>query len=146
MMVRAQFYLLATWLLCGCIAGCGSASTMVPVTGVVKFDSKPLDTGLIEFYPVAPTPGAMAGSSINQGAYSIPADKGLQIKGKYTVKITATRKIGKQVANIMSPAGGQMDLFEQYLPAAYNTKSKLEITIPEGDQRKFDFELNGDGK
>lgn len=143
---RIQCYLAACGLGLILIAGCGAPVTMVPVTGTVTYDSKPLEQGLIEFYPVAPTPGAMAGASIERGAYSVPGDKGLQVKGKYTVKITATRKSGKQTTNILPGGSGQMDLYEQFLPETYNTKSKLEAAIADPSKRKFDFNLKADGQ
>ncbi|HEY4263408.1 MAG TPA: hypothetical protein VGM98_24810 [Schlesneria sp.] len=146
MTVRISRNLAAAFAVCGLMAGCGAAKTTVPISGVVKLDTKPLEKGLIEFLPIAPTPGAMGGSSIENGAYSIPADHGLQIGGKYTVRITATRKTGQQAANIMGSAGGVMDLFEQFLPEEYNTQSKLEAAITDASKRKFDFDLVSEAK
>ncbi len=88
----------------------------------------------------------MAGSSIEKGAYAIPTESGLQIGGKYIVRITATRKTGKQAANIMGGGGSAIDLFEQYLPATYNKQSTLEITVSDRNKRKFDFDLKAAGK
>jgi hypothetical protein len=146
MISRMQLCLVASSLVVGLVSGCGPAVTTVPVTGVVQFDSKPLDKGLIEFYPVAPTIGAMAGSTIEKGAYAVPFESGLQIGGKYIVRITATRKTGKQAANIMGGGGSAIDLFEQYLPATYNKQSTLEITVSDRNKRKFDFDLKTAGK
>lgn len=128
------------------ILGCSSEVKSVPITGTVKFNSQPVEIGLIEFYPIAPTIGAMAGSPIEKGAYSISATNGLRAGGKYSVQITASRKTGKKVANIMGGGAGQIDLYEQYLPAKYNKESKLEVTLSAPNQRKFDFDLTGNAK
>lgn len=141
-----QWCLIACSLTVGLIPGCTPAVKTVPISGVVKFNSKPIEKGLIEFYPIAPTKGPMEGRPIEQGAYTVPVTSGLRDGGKYLVRITASRKTGKKVANIMGGGGDQLDLYEQYLPAKYHKDSKLEISLADQNKRKFDFDLTGDEK
>ncbi len=142
-----QLGLIACSLAVGLIPGCTPAVKTVPISGVVKFNSKPIEKGLIEFYPIEPTKGGMEGRPIEQGAYTVPPTSGLKDGGKYLVRITASRKTGKKVANIMGGGGGpDLDLYEQFLPAKYHSDSKLEISLADQNKRKFDFDLTGEEK
>ncbi|MDB5337936.1 MAG: hypothetical protein JWN70_3555 [Planctomycetaceae bacterium] len=139
------------WRLVACVAavslfmGCQSQVMTVPITGVIKLNSQPIEKGLIEFYPMGTTTGSMTGGDIEKGAYSLPAVSGLRAGGKYRVQITASRKTGKQAADLMR-GSGMIDLYEQFVPAKFNRESELELTLSDPNKRKFDFDLKGEVK
>src|ERR1700744_4288222 len=92
--------LLGTAMILGLVAGCGKRGPeLMPISGEVKFDGKPLSPGTIEFIPNANTNGPTVGAKIEAGRYSVPRDKGAVV-GDYRVQITSIQKTGEKI-----PAG-----------------------------------------
>jgi hypothetical protein len=126
--------LVAVW------CGCGNNDGRLAVSGNVKLDGKPLPEGSIEFLPIAGTGGPTAGATIEEGKYRIAAGRGL-FAGQFRVKISAQRNTGRQA---MDPYRGvKYDVQEQYLPARYNRKSRLEAVLTAEGANVFDFDLKG---
>lgn len=131
---RFGFFLLAAVLTVA--SGCSSTEDpAVTVSGKVTFDGKPLPSGTINFVP-ADGQGASAGAQITEGTYEANVTPGSK-----TVMIVAQREIpGKASAD--PHAGPPM---EQYLPAAYNSRTKLTADIPAAGSDAINFELTSDG-
>lgn len=127
--------LLATALLPGCRSNQGK----VTVEGAVSVDAKSVEDGAINFTPLAPTKGPSVGAKIIAGRYRIDGEQNITA-GKYRVSIVGTRKTGKQVPDMMRP-GKSVDAIEQFIPRKYNTESKLEIELSEGENKNVDFNL-----
>src|SRR5437660_9688200 len=70
---------------CLVLSGCSSSGGLQEVSGAVKYDGEPLPQGVIEFWP-ADGQGSKTSTSISNGAYMIPRERGLQ-PGKYRVSI-----------------------------------------------------------
>jgi hypothetical protein len=124
--------------------GCESKSDngRLNVTGSVTFAGQPIEEGQIIFEPEAP--GApLATGQIKVGKYEIEPKYG-PAAGSYRVRIEGYRK--KKVAN-MPPhpyAGNTSEpgvIAEQFLPAAYNTRTTLRVEIGADKENVHDFNL-----
>lgn len=130
------------------ISGCGPfGPPRVEITGTVTVDGAPLESGSIAFTPEEGVVGPMAGGDIKAGAYRIPATDGPTI-GPHKVEIRAWRETGKVdvkgVANATAgpSGGGAAAQMEMYIPAEYNSHTKLRATVEQGEnQLDFDIEL-----
>ena len=126
-MKRYRSLVFLTLLLC---LGCGKAGpVMYPVSGNVTWNKTPLAAGYINFEPLNASQTASGGPIVN-GSYSAKASA-----GKNRVTILATRA----TTTVDSQMGAAPR--EQYLPARYNTESKLEAEISASSKNQFDFEL-----
>jgi len=128
-------------LILGCLLVAGCGSEMPSVSGVVTFEGKPLAEGTLQLFPVGQTPGRGAAATIKAGSYAISDEKNLA-PGEYRVSITATRETGRSYRNPEPQPGEPAMLPEmvQYVPASFNTKSKLQVKI-EAEKNKHDFSL-----
>ena len=102
--------------------------------GTVTLDDKPLESGSIAFYAAK---GAVAGSEIVAGNYSIPADKGAVI-GMNRIQISAFGPTGKMYRE---PSGEMSEERAQLVPAKYNTQTTLEREVKPGTNH-FNFDLS----
>jgi hypothetical protein len=118
--------------------GCGD-SGRASVSGSILVDGEPLQSGAISFYPMEGTHGPNAGAVIEDGEYSIPAEKGVAV-GKNRVEIRATRATGRRVPSLMAP-GTLVDEVVEFVPAEYNTRSTLVHDINRGNNT-VNFELS----
>ena len=113
------------------LAGCSDAPPgprLVPVTGTVSYDGKPLPDGDIMFVPADKSVGPEA-TKIKDGKYSFKARE-----GKNRVEVTASRPVpGKK-----GPMGE--DAFKSYIPTKYNQKSELTAEVSAGST-SHQFEL-----
>lgn len=124
------------------LSACSSdAIDRARVSGTVSYNGQPLETGMIELYPIDGTGGPSTGGIIEQGQYEIPADKGPLVEGAYQVRITSMRKTGKTFVDRDRP-NQVIDWPANLIPAQYNTQSTLKVTIAsDRSQNKFDFDL-----
>lgn len=130
------FALAATILL---LAGCQEGVTKVAVFGTVTFDGALVEDGEVAFEPLAG--GKMEFGIITDGEYSIPSEYGL-MPGKYLVRITADRNTHRQAEKTsFTMEGDSLDIYEQFLPARYNTGSRLEVEIENAAEVQKDFSL-----
>jgi hypothetical protein len=116
------------------LVGCAEPNTTL-LTGTVTVDGAPIEKGAISFYPTDGE-GFTAGSPIKNGEYSarVPA-------GTLKVTISMPRVIGmKKLYD--TPNSPERPLYEEGLPARYNSKTELQIEVEAGEMRK-DFELKG---
>jgi hypothetical protein len=135
-----RFHRTFCWLVVLVALGCGaSRSERVPVDGNVTFDGVPVETGQIVFEPKGP--GRMSIGQIAAGRYSI-AEKYGPTRGEFVVRITADRPSGEKAAP-SSYAADQtpQDVYEQFVPAKYNSASELTLTIGDESHIKSDFTL-----
>lgn len=125
------------------VAGCSSHSGGMRVWGDVTFAGRPVAEGEIAFIPLDGTAGSSTGGTIKDGHYDIPASLGPKAGGSYNVRIRALAKSGRTARNPRNPKGPPVTLTEDYIPAQYNSSSKLTVVISArpGDN-KFDFRLD----
>jgi len=129
------------------LAGCGSGDGLSrhPISGVVKFDGKPLANGMIQFFPTATAgPAIAAGATIAGGQYAIPTAEGL-VPGPYKVMISSVGGKEKAAPGESSEEGAMPGLGPlhppELIPARYNVKSELTATVKEEGPNQFDFDL-----
>jgi len=129
---------LLTFLALTVCMGCDFGPKTLPVAGEVTFDGQPVQKGRIQFIPVDGTPGRTTGGSITDGRYAIAKEGGPLADGTYAVRILGMRKSDKKIADPMSPSGALMQIEENYLPAAYNSRTTLKVVVCESS---LDFRL-----
>jgi hypothetical protein len=119
------------------IAGCGGGSPQgrLAISGQVTFEGQPLDQGSIQFTPLDSESGISGGAIIQNGSYTIEAEKGLA-PGKYRVRIFSAEASGE--AEEMP--GMSEEAPKERIPAQYNVESTLEADVS-GDKTTFDFKL-----
>lgn len=124
------------------VAGCDNGPRLLPIFGTVSFEGKPVEKGTIEFIPTDGTSGPSTGGSIKAGQYEVAAAHGPRKDGVYQVRITALKKTGKTIANIMQAGGPPMELEDNFIPPRYNVDSTLKVTVTADAAGKgIDFEL-----
>jgi len=117
--------------------GCGNKTKTL--TGKITFDGNPLDQGQITFEPKGP--GKMSVAQIVEGTYTLPDKFGLT-PGDYVVRITSERPTGAKVRPASySQDQTPMDVYQQFLPAKYNTKSTLSVSVSPDGENVHDFAL-----
>jgi hypothetical protein len=125
---------LAAALAAGLAAGCGGGDRPGVVRGAVTLDGQPLAAGLIRFVPAdGKTPTADA--AITDGRF---AAEGVP-PGEKRIEISAPKVIGKQKM-YDTPDSPVVEQTVELLPAKYNVRSELTMTVLPGEQEKR-FEL-----
>ena len=126
--------------------GCGWSGdpNLVKVFGTVTYGDQPLEKGQIRFVPIEGTVGPTSGAEIMNGKYTVTNRGGVPF-GTHRVAIRAyrpdegARPIGE---NVPGYEPGDKPL-EQYIPARYNTQSKLTAVVPQGAKRhEANFQLD----
>ena len=128
-----QYCFLTAMLL---LTGCGS-SNRAGVTGLVTLDGKPLEGGVIGFFPAKGNKGPTAGAVITNGRYEINAAKGVPV-GANRVNIKSMQKTGRKIPG----PRGETDELANVVPPGYNTDSTLVCDIQPGSN-ELNFELKG---
>ncbi|MDZ4821029.1 MAG: carboxypeptidase regulatory-like domain-containing protein, partial [Planctomycetota bacterium] len=106
---------------------------LLPLSGKVTFQGKPLAEGTISFQPVDGP--RSSGTNIKNGEFKIPADKGLP-PGKYQVQISSPDHSKAKQAG-----AGRIVPLPERIPEAYNTKSKLTVEITKDGKNDFSFDI-----
>jgi hypothetical protein len=119
--------------------GCG-ASERLGVEGTVTLDGTPLAKGYITFRPQPGTASPSAGANITDGKFSV-ARKGGLMPGKFRVEITASRVTNRMVRSRLT--GKMRPAEEQYIPAKYNSESKLEAEVGASGPHHLEFAVSG---
>jgi hypothetical protein len=104
---------------------------LIPISGNVTLDDKPLPEGIIVFMPAGTTGNSVA-ATISGGNYRVRVDQ-----GKMIVKIIAEqpyteeeiRKIRSDPMRNNDPLFDPTTLKKQYIPAIYNEQSVLNEEI-----------------
>ena len=114
------------------LSGCGSGGPQTcTVTGTVTFNGNPLPEANILFEPESGK-GVPDSGKIIDGKYK------LEVKpGKKQVKITATREVGEP-----DPVMGARRRVS-FIPAEYNSSTKLSAEVTPGGKNDFPFTLVG---
>ena len=130
--VRAALIAAAALLLM--IPGCSDGPARGTVVGKVTLDGQPVESGAIRFAAVdglSPT----AGAQIKDGVFTAEVPV-----GEVKIEITAPKKVGTKKAFENAPDSGTVDVVTEAIPARYNQKSELKMTVQRGTNSK-DFEL-----
>ena len=113
----------------------GDDPSRVTLVGTVKLDGRPLDNGTICFFLKSPSEQPVSGGGgIDHGHFTTLENSLPLVPGTYRVWIVGQVKQGVSV-----PAG--QDAADVPLPDRYNTKSELEVFIPNNGTHQLDFNL-----
>jgi hypothetical protein len=121
--LMSRFPLFGLIALLALASGCATEPPSYVVSGKVNLDGKPLKDGEISFVAEdGKTP--LANGSIVAGAFEFPAQA-----GKKKVQIYSRHEV---------PGSG---MFNELLPAKYNSATELTAEVKAGGENKFTFEL-----
>ncbi len=116
---------------CLVASGCGPRDTRVECSGTVTYAGQPVEEGSIGFFPLAGG-GRSEGAVITAGRYTARV-----LPGRHRVEIRGSRPLaGKAIVSDM-PSG----IREDFIPAAFNDASKLEVEIPATGPHPLPFDL-----
>lgn len=131
----------AAVLLLGPLLGCGdSGPRLVPVTGVVTLDGKPVADAGVMFKPAGSLPPASANTDV-QGKFSLATlNKPGAVLGEHQVSIVKQETTGVGDFGAVGPGGAQV---KWIVPKKYGVPetSGLKATVTE-DKHDFQFNLS----
>jgi hypothetical protein len=135
----------ALWRLCYlglglAVAGCSrgyEGPQRFPLSGRVTYDGQPIDAGTISFIPQSPSGQRVSGGPIEDGAYSVPEERGANA-GPYRVEIRWQKKTGKQFRD--RDSGDLIDERKEGLPPRFHAQSEMSVEVS-AKQTRFDFDL-----
>jgi hypothetical protein len=136
-----RFRLLFAAVIAAGFSGCGSEDTgLLPVSGQVIYDGKPLTTGTVSFHPVGTTGHVPTGSIDKDGRYTLSTNyQPGAPPGKYKVVINATEPV-KVVPGKANPG-----LPKSIIPRRYNQASaspfEVEVKV-DAAQDAYDLRLD----
>ena len=114
---------------CSALAGCSGKSLKTgTVTGDVSLDGQPLKSGVIHFVS-SDGKVATTDAMIADGKYTVempPGDK--------RISISAPKVVGRRKA-YDTPDSPTLDVVQELLPAKYNAKTELTLTVTTGSQQ-----------
>jgi len=123
---------------CAGFVGCGAdTGGRLGVTGTVKLKGQPLDRGTIEFHSQPPAQTVVSGSTIQNGAFSVPAEQGL-VPGRYIVRISASA--AGPAAEEAAPGEAPPPRAER-IPPEFNVDSQLTFEVKSGQQNTLDVDI-----
>jgi hypothetical protein len=127
MNARVLFSVVVSVMLALACAGCKSDSSQGTVHGTVTLDGAPLASGIVRFVP-ADGRTATSDATIADGKFTanVPV-------GEKRVTISAPKVVGKRKM-YETPDSPMVDVIEELLPARYNLRSELSITVSAGSQ------------
>ncbi len=132
--VRQITVLLAVGCLAAIMGGCGkSGLERVVHSGKVTYRGEPIKSGEIRFIPTKGTEAPFWSARIVEGQYLANGRGGVPI-GTYRVEIVGWRQKGTSKSLPIGVSPGDLPK-DQYLPAKFNTKSDLEITVIPGSEK-----------
>lgn len=110
--------------------GCKPPKAMISVHGEITAEKAPLEDGLITFVPEAGTRGQKVSVQIEQGAYAIGGEQGLNA-GKYSVQVYGMSPGMKAMIN-GTPVPRENTNYRE-IATKYNSQSILSAVLKEGD-------------
>ena len=126
-MIKRATFLLVLGATAALLTGCGPSKATV--SGEVKMDGQPLDSGVISFAPAAGG-GASATADVKNGKYSVQTTPGAK-----WVQISAPLVIGQRKLSA-GPDARVTDIREERLPERYNAKTELKCDLKAGGNVK----------
>jgi hypothetical protein len=117
----------------GALAGCGSGPATATVSGAVRVDGAPVETGTVSYAPLDGT-GAPATAEIKGGRYEVRTTA-----GNKRVQISVPVVTSKRKAHVGADAPW-VEITSESLPDKYHSKSELTCDVKPGSNTK-DWDL-----
>lgn len=112
------------------VSGCGGGGE-TKVYGTIQWDGAPVATGKIDFEP-ADGRGKAVSAEIIEGQYEVRVSPGDKIIRLFAFKVAGKRKMYE------TPDSPMMDVYEQIIPAKFNTKTELKLTVT-GSSQEYNY-------
>jgi hypothetical protein len=123
------------------LGGCGPRSDRLEISGEVKLDGAPLDSGSIRFASTGGEKIFATGAMITNGEYYIPQEKGLP-PGTYQLEINAPDTDAPLVVYPSAPGEPRAPpTAPERIPPEYNVNSKHRVEVTEDGDNHFTFEI-----
>ena len=136
---RVALAVAAVSVLAGLSGGCGGGPPQAQVRGTVTLDGKPLDSGVIHFFPQTDAGGPSASADVVAGRYQL-----LTGVGPMKVVINSNKVVGKRKM-YDTPDSPVVEETRDVLPERYNMKSELKAALTPGPN-EVNFDLASDRK
>jgi hypothetical protein len=120
--------------------GCGPRSDKLPVSGEVKLDGVPLDTGAIRLTSIGGEKVQATGAFIENGQFDIPQSKGLS-PGTYHVEINSPNEDKPPVMDRATPGGPGIPTQPDRIPPEFNINSKQRVEVTADGENHFVFDI-----
>jgi hypothetical protein len=122
------------------VVGCGPRTDRLPVSGTVNLNGAPLESGVIRLTSVGTERVLASGAMIQNGTFSIPADKGLS-PGTYHVEINAPDVDAPPIIARQTPGGPGIPIQPDRIPPEYNVDSDKTVQIAADSENHFEFDI-----
>jgi hypothetical protein len=122
------------------LSGCGPRSDKLPVSGEVKLDGAPLDSGAIRLTSTGGEKVQATGAFIENGEFDIPQSKGLS-PGTYHVEINSPNEDAPPVMDRATPGGPGIPTQPDRIPPEYNINSKQRVEVTADGENHFVFDI-----
>lgn len=128
-------------------SGCSDSSAVprVAARGSVLVNGEPLDAGIIRLIPVGANTGPGAMTEISFGEFEFAASNG-PVPGELRVEIDEQIHPGFDLDDEATYArmmreGGRCPIPRNRIPAQYNTRSELRVTLSKSQSAPLEFHL-----
>jgi len=134
------------------ISGCGDGPSLVPVSGIVTLDGKPLEGATLSFVPVAGNPISTGGSDVTgpNGNFKMTYQGRTGLApGKYKILISKTEEVipkGKDISPIFAKASVEKQLMGLTKETIPTQKFEKEVEVPDGGASDFALDFKSDSK
>jgi hypothetical protein len=122
------------------VSGCGPRSDKLPVSGEVKLDGAPLESGAIRLTSIGGEKVQATGAFIENGEFEIPQSKGLS-PGTYHVEINSPNEDAPPVMDRATPGGPGIPTQPDRIPPEYNINSKQRVEVIADGENHFVFDI-----
>ncbi len=122
------------------VCGCGPRSDKLPVSGEVKLDGVPLESGAIRLTSIGGEKVQATGAFVENGQFDIPQAKGLS-PGTYHVEINSPNDDAPPIMDRATPGGPGIPTQPDRIPPEYNINSKQRVEVTADGENHFVFDI-----
>ena len=122
------------------VCGCGPRSDKLPVSGEVKLDGVPLESGAIRLTSIGGEKVQATGAFIENGQFEVPQSKGLS-PGTYHVEVNSPNEDAPPIMDRATPGGPGIPTQPDRIPPEYNINSKQRVEVTADGENHFVFDI-----
>jgi hypothetical protein len=122
------------------VCGCGTRSDKLPVSGEIKLDGVPLETGAIRLTSIGDARVQATGAFVENGQFDIPQSKGLS-PGTYHVEINSPNDDAPPIMDRATPGGPGIPTQPDRIPPEFNINSKQRVEVTADGENHFVFDV-----
>lgn len=118
--------------------GCTDPLGRQPLSGTVTLKGQPLDQGSILFLPASPEQTFSTGAVIQNGAFTVPREKGL-VPGTYKVVMSSQEETGKVIPG--GPGVPARPIMRERIPKSHTAEGTATVEVTSGGKNHYEFRL-----